>query len=201
MFPLSLTTQALTDTISPSNTQALHQTCWGGKRQHQPRHPRNLFAFPKLSPQASQANSFTDFPHSLMSVGKTADNKTVSIFTCDGITVHVEEDVLITCHGTPMLIATLPHSPYVQTHGQWQPRQPSKRAQAALHKANSVYDLPSTEQDIKWLHAVCGYPVKSTWMKAIKVGNFHGWPLLTATNVLKYYPETVKTPKGHLNQT
>jgi hypothetical protein len=90
--------------------------------------------------------------------------------------------------------------PLVQTHGQWQPRQPSKHAQSALHQANSIYDLPSTEQAIKWLHAVCGYPVKSTWMKAIKAGNFHGWPLLSATNVLKYYPETAETPKGHLNQ-
>jgi hypothetical protein len=54
---------------------------------------------------------------------------------------------------------------------------------------------------IKWMHAVCGYPVKSTWLKAIAAGNFIGWPLLTVQNVKKYYPETTKTPKGHLNQT
>jgi hypothetical protein len=64
-----------------------------------------------------------------------------------------------------------------------------------------VYDLPSTEQAIKWMHAVCGYPVKSTWIKAIKAGNFVGWPLLTEKNVAKYYPETTETPKGHMNQT
>ena len=141
-----------------------------------------------------------------MSVGKTSDDKTVSIFTRDCVTVHAEEDILITCQGTPILIGVCnTHGryciPLVQTHGQWQPRHPSKRAQAALHNANSVYDLPSTKQAIKWLHAVCGYPVKSTWIKAIKAGNFHGWPLLTATNVLKYYTETIETPMGHLNQT
>ena len=27
-----------------------------------------------------------------------------------------------------------------------------------------------------------------------------GWPLLTETNVRKYYPETKETPKGHLHQ-
>ena len=54
-----------------------------------------------------------------------------------------------------------------------------KRTRQALEHANSVYDLPSTEQAIKWMHAVCGYPVKSTWIKAIKAGNFMGWPLLT----------------------
>ena len=51
------------------------------------------------------------------------------------------------------------------------------------------------------MHAVCGYPVKSTWMKAIKAGNFIGWPLLTEKNVNKYYPETTETDKGHMNQT
>jgi hypothetical protein len=51
------------------------------------------------------------------------------------------------------------------------------------------------------MHAICGYPVKSTWLKAIKVGNYIGWPTLTERNVQKYYPETTKTAKGHLNQT
>jgi hypothetical protein len=40
------------------------------------------------------------------------------------------------------------------------------------------------------MHAVCGYPVKSTWLKAIAAGNFIGWPLLNVQNVKKYYPET-----------
>ena len=56
-------------------------------------------------------------------------------------------------------------------------------------------------QAIRWMHAVCGYPVKSTWLKVVQAGNFVGWQLLTPSNVHKYYPETVETPKGHLNQT
>jgi hypothetical protein len=82
-----------------------------------------------------------------------------------------------------------------------QPRRPSKKARKALHEANSVYDLPSIEQAIKWMHAVCGYPVKSTWLRAIKAGNFVGWPMLTERNVSKYYPDTDETLKGHMNQT
>ena len=58
-----------------------------------------------------------------------------------------------------------------------------------------------TEEAIKWMHAVCGYPVKSTWIKAIKAGNYNGWPLLNERNAAKYYPETSETPKGHMNQT
>jgi hypothetical protein len=70
-----------------------------------------------------------------------------------------------------------------------------------LRQANSVYDLSSMEQAIKWTHAVCRYPVKSTWLKAIKAGNYIDWPRLTERNVNKYYPETSETPKGHMNQT
>jgi hypothetical protein len=51
------------------------------------------------------------------------------------------------------------------------------------------------------MHTVCGYPVKSTWLKAVKAGNYIGWPLLTEQNVNKYYPETTETPKGRMNQT
>eukprot|EP00804_Cyclotella_cryptica_P017378 CCRYP_020245-RA/>CCRYP_020245-RA protein AED:0.38 eAED:0.38 QI:0/-1/0/1/-1/1/1/0/351 len=141
-----------------------------------------------------------------MSVGKTADDGTISIFTKDGVTIHKENDVLITCHGKPLLIAVRDEHghyriPLVQHRGQWQPRIPSKKARAVLSQAHSVYDLPSTEQAIKWMHAVCGYPVESTWLKAIQAGNFVGWPLLTAKNVQRYYSDSVETPHGHLNQT
>jgi hypothetical protein len=62
--------------------------------------------FEQLSEQATKADSFEDFPHSLMSVGKTADNGTISIFTNDGVTVHKEQDVLITCKGEPILVVS-----------------------------------------------------------------------------------------------
>jgi hypothetical protein len=64
--------------------------------------------------------------------------------------------------------------PLMQQRGHWQPQRPSKQAQKALQQANSVYNLPSTKQTIKWMHAVCGYPVKLTWLKAIKAGNYVG---------------------------
>jgi len=162
--------------------------------------------FAKLSRQAAEADTFTDFSSSLLSVGKTADDGNISIFTKEGVTVHKEEDVLITCRGEPVLIGKRDEYgryriPLVQRRDKMQPRIPSKKARKILRQANSVYDLPSTEQAIKWMHAVCGYPVKSTWLKAIKAGNFIGWPLVNEKNVRKYYPETDETPKGHLNQT
>jgi hypothetical protein len=43
--------------------------------------------FQRLSKAANTADTFNDFPNSLLSVGKLADDNTISIFTKDGITV------------------------------------------------------------------------------------------------------------------
>ena len=103
--------------------------------------------------------------------------------------------------GKPILIGVRDNQgqyliPLIQQRGQWQPRRPSKKARKSLEQANSVYDLPLTEQAVKWMHAVCGYPFKSTWLKAIKAGNFVGWPILTKRNVKSTTRIRTKHQKG-----
>jgi hypothetical protein len=110
--------------------------------------------FHKLSAQLRHADTFQDFPTSLMSVGKTSDKGTVSVFTKESVIVFKEEDILITCKGKPILIGIqdnqrLYRIPLMQQWGHWQPRRPSKQARKALPDANSVYNLPSTKQAIK----------------------------------------------------
>ena len=68
-------------------------------------------------------------------------------------------------------------------------------------QANNLYELTSISQGIKWMHAVCGYPVKSTFIKAIRARKYAGWPALSIENVYKHYPKTEETPKGHRNQS
>ena len=46
-------------------------------------------------------------------------------------------------------------------------------------ETHSVYDLPIVEALVQYMHAAAGFPVKSTWLKAIKNGNFESWPELT----------------------
>ena len=134
---------------------------------------------PQLSNAATEADTFDDSPNSCMSVGKTEDADTVSIFTKHGVTVHNEQYILITYKGQPILIGARDQHgryriPLVQQRGQWQPRIPTKKAKLILRQASSVYDLPSTKQAIKWMHAVCGFPVKSAWLAAVKAGNYTG---------------------------
>ena len=85
-----------------------------------------------------------------MSVGKTADNGTVSVFTKTGVRVYREKDVLITRKGESILIRVQDEQgqyqiQLMQQRGQWQPRRPSKQAWKVLQQANSIYDLPSTK--------------------------------------------------------
>ena len=138
--------------------------------------------FQHLSDQDAEADTFDDFPSSLLSVGKTSDDGNVPIFTKKWVTVHREEDVIITCKGAPILIRKRDdrgqyHIPPLQARGQWVPHHPTKSTGDALHQANSVYDLPSTEQAIRWMHAVCGFPVKSNGLKAVKAGIYIGQPM------------------------
>ena len=77
--------------------------------------------FQRLSDRAARTDTFDNFPSLLMSMGKTSDNVTISIFTKDGVTVHKEQDVLITFKGAGTLTdgyvrsSTLPQVPTKQS--------------------------------------------------------------------------------------
>ena len=99
----------------------------------------------------------------LSSVGKTADNINVSVFTTEDVKVFKEKYILITCKGKPILIAKQDERgryriPLVHNKGQWQPKRPTKASNKYLREANSVYDLPTTEEAIKWMHKGAGTP-------------------------------------------
>ena len=113
--------------------------------------------FQQLSKKAAEADTLDELTTSLMSVGKTADDGNVSRFTKEGVRVYKEKNVLITRQRQTILIGkrderdryriTLTHD-----HGKWKPRKPTKKSKKYLQQANSVYDLPCTEEAIKWMH-------------------------------------------------
>ena len=53
-------------------------------------------------------------------------------------------------------------------------------------KAYSAYDLPSVEALVRYFHAAAGFPVSTTWPKAIKMGIYRTWPGLTLANATVY---------------
>ena len=52
----------------------------------------------------------------------------------------------------------------------------------------SAYDLPSVEALVRYFHAAAGFLVRTTWLKAIKVGNYRTWTVLALANATAYCP-------------
>ena len=145
--------------------------------------------------------------NSLISVSKLAAAGYTTIFDAmDGtVKVYNKEDMTLTSRGKPVLRG------WQEANGLWRiplTDQVGYNKHTAIHMYNNQYhqaihnvsDLPSIEQSFRYQHACCGFPTKSTWLKAIRKGNFVGWPLLTVENVNKYFPESEETQLGHLSQ-
>ena len=124
--------------LRPSTKPVMVANGEKSKGQH-----KTSLPFPSLSEKAKQADTFNKFPTSLLSVGKTADDGKISIFTKDRVTVHDKNDVLITCKNKPLFIGVREKHgryriPLVQRQGHWQPQHASKKARHTLNQANSV---------------------------------------------------------------
>ena len=137
-----------------------------------------------------------DLHDNLTSVKKMADAGLVCIFHPgdEGFTAYHREDVDITYKAPPVIEGYRelgPRGPNLWRVPYHQPRAPPgggygygfaanalaerdlQRGFQAIERANSasVYDLPSIEQGIHWMHAALGYPAASTWLKACRAGN------------------------------
>jgi hypothetical protein len=75
----------------------------------------------------------------------------------------------------------------------------------SAHASSTPYNpqmlgLPSIGTLVSFYHACLGFPVKQTWLDAIKVGNCDTFDGLTYSNVARYCPDANKTILGHLAQ-
>jgi hypothetical protein len=62
-------------------------------------------------------------------------------------------------------------------------------------------DLPLIPALVALYHACLGFPVKDTWLKAIKAGNCDTFAGLSYSNMARYCPNSDETILGHLVQT
>jgi hypothetical protein len=67
-------------------------------------------------------------------------------------------------------------------------------------QCNNAHENSNQKDLINYIHAACFSPVKSTWITAIKNGNFTSWPRLTEHAVEKHLSKSTSTTKCHLNQ-
>ena len=161
-------------------------------------------------PQLNKASRVTNVlpaltQDSLLSIKTLADNGYTTIFYPydRGAEVHSDDTVSFVFKDKAHLQA------WRDIKGMWQvtiPQASQKDAKQAIKTAvhevvNNVYELPSTQQVVRFLHAALGFPVKSTLIKAINHGNLATFPGLTVASVNKFFPESDETQKGHLKQT
>jgi hypothetical protein len=109
-----------------------------------------------------------------------------------GVVVYRANDITFTTSNKPVLQGCRDIS------GLWRITNNKRENKSATsQQLNNVYDLPSTETAIRFMHAAAGFPVKATWVAAIKNGQFATWPNLPAELAEKYFPESTATQKGH----
>ena len=141
-----------------------------------------------LNPQARECDILPGLQHSsLVSVGKLADAGYCTIFMPgnQGVKVFNGNDVKVNVSGDAVLRG------WRDPQGLWRVPMDDGESitlsqQQLEESVNNVFDLPSTAQTIRYLHACAGFPTKRTWIRAIKKGNFVGWPMVTVENVNKF---------------
>jgi hypothetical protein len=151
-----------------------------------------LLSFPQLTKKAREADILQGLKQKLVSINKLAEKGYTTVFHPEdkGITVHKKGTLTINTMKAPVL------------QGCKQTREKLWSVTMANNEqeVNNVYDLPTTPQTILYLNAAAGYPVKDTWIKAIKHNNFITWPGLMPEAARINYPNSNKTQKGHMKQ-
>jgi hypothetical protein len=67
--------------------------------------------------------------------------------------------------------------------------------EGVTERANAIFELPSTRQTILYHHASAGFPIKETFLNAVRAGNYATWPGLTIAALHKYFPDSDETQK------
>ena len=65
--------------------------------------------------------------------------------------------------------------------------------------AGNAYRLETKKEIVSFYHAAAGFPVKKTWLAAIKRGAYASWPGLTEELVRKHYEKSEPTVMGHMH--
>eukprot|EP00804_Cyclotella_cryptica_P029656 CCRYP_019045-RA/>CCRYP_019045-RA protein AED:0.39 eAED:0.39 QI:0/-1/0/1/-1/1/1/0/453 len=137
----------------------------------------------------------------LMSVSTLVNNGYTTVFLPghQGVHIYCAEDVNISPSAPPSLQG------WRDNRGLWMvPIDDAPAISPSIditESANSVYELPSTNEVVRFLHAASGYPTKATLLQAAKHGNLITFPGLTPENIAKHFPESNETQKGHMKQT
>jgi hypothetical protein len=142
------------------------------------------------------------YQHSaLISVPKMADADYIVVFDKKEARIYDATTTIISASEDPILAA-----PRCQDTGLWKLDLDYKVLSCkypdqfitGVNKANAIFNLPNTCQSLLYHHASTGFPPKEIFLAAVRAENYATWPGLTATLILKHFPDSDKTQKGHM---
>ncbi len=140
---------------------------------------------------ASKINIVPNLHTTLISVPKLADANYITVFDKNEALVYDATTTIISASNSPILSA-----PRRMDTGLWKldldykikGRQYTNQFIAGVDEANAIFDLPDNHQTLLYYHAAAGYPMKETFLSAVRAGNFATWPGLTTQLISKYFP-------------
>jgi hypothetical protein len=159
---------------------------------------KKMFLKHKLPPAAREMNIVPGLHSTLVSVPKLADAGYTTVFSKKGAAIYGDHTNTITADKPPILEADR-----CNLIGLWKlplhPEGIAANGEPPHDEAiNVIFDLPSTCQNFLWYHAVAGFPLKETFIRAVCNKNYATWPKLTVQIIHKYMPDLDETAKGHL---
>jgi hypothetical protein len=115
------------------------------------------------------------FKHTLFGVGPLCDKGCRVLFEAESITIFnkTDDSILLQgwCEPTGAKLWRFSLLPDDNTFHHIPPP-----VHCITPAALSATDLPSVGALVHYLHAAAGFPVKSTWLAAIKASNYTSWP-------------------------
>ena len=152
---------------------------------------------PNVPLTATKAHTFEDLHcSSLLSIGQLCDADCSALFTRESLKVYNKsKDLVLTGQRN-------------QNDGLWDVNLSSLKSAPPVSlpmyttaSLNAVLRYDKTKSELAaYLHAAAGYPTKSSFITAIKNGNFLTWPGLTPELISKHLLPSIPTTKGHLKQ-
>jgi hypothetical protein len=134
----------------------------------------------------------------LISVPKLADVGYTTVFNKNGAAIYDDYTTKISASQPPVLDADrCDHTGLWKLQLNTQQQVPHEKKTPA-ETINVIFDLPSARQTFLWYHAAAGFPVRETFIKAVRSGNYATWPKLTVNLIHKYMPDSDEAAKGHL---
>ena len=138
----------------------------------------------------------TNFHYNFMGIGSLCDHGCRILFEKKTVTIFSKNSTIILRGWREPVGAKLwRFSLQTEDHPAVPPKWNSVPTALNAHK------LPSAGALVRYLHVATDFPIKSTWLVAIKAGNYASWPGRTYANANKYCPVPIETFQENLTQS